>query len=382
MMTKRTKAFLFSLTLAVLVPTILSAGTAVGVANPLRGRVEGFSNVGNRAAEFLTIPVGARGIAMGNAFIAQADDISAIYWNPAGLGFIEGPQAFFSHVDMPLDFSLDYAAAALPLMDGQLILGGFFGIMNIGEEEITTVERPDGTGAYYDGYSVQFGGTIAYNFMDRFSAGLSVKAVREAIFEMNSDALAFDMGTNYHTELFERPVRVSFVITNLGTNMQFAGDKLFIKIKPQEIYSDRLQEGAANRMFPRDFRQANYRTSPFNLPTAFMAGMSMDMYEAENTRWTVAGQFAENNFMPASYAFGTELTHALHEKFTGALRWGWNVERDEVDLENGDRLRGMSFGGGVEAKLYMDTRISIDYAYRDMGRLTQNHVFTLMWKMY
>ncbi len=45
-------------------------------------------------------------------------------------------------------------------------------------------------------------------------------------------------------------------------------------------------------------------------------------------------------------------------------------------------MRGMGFGGGIEAKLFMDTRISIDYAYRDMGRLTQNHVFTLMWKMY
>jgi len=382
MMLNRNRALLLSLTLAVLVPAMLLAAGAGTIANPLRGRVEGFSNVGNRAAEFLTIPVGARGIAMGGAFIAQADDISAIYWNPAGLGFIEGPQAFFSHLDMPLDFSVDYAAAALPLMDGQLILGGFFGIMNIGEEEITTIERPDGTGAFYDGYSVQFGGTIAYNFMDRFSAGLTVKAVREAIHQLNSDAVAFDMGTNYHTELFERPVRVSFAITNLGTNMQFNGDKLFLKVRPQEIYSDRLQDGASNRMFPRDFRDANLRTSPFNLPTAFMAGVSMDMYTGEFTRWTVAGQFQENNYMPSSFAFGTELTHDLHEKFTGALRWGWNVERDEVGLSGDEKLRGMAFGGGLEAALYKDIRITIDYAYRDMGRLTQNHVFTLMWKMY
>src|SRR3972149_6845484 len=113
MMVFRIKTFLSGLLAALLVPAMLAAATG-SIANPLRGRVEDFSQVGNRAAEFLTIPVGARGIGMGNAFIARAGDISAIYWNPAGLGFMEGSQVFFSHVDMPLDFSLDYTAGALP----------------------------------------------------------------------------------------------------------------------------------------------------------------------------------------------------------------------------------------------------------------------------
>ena len=371
----------FALIAALLLPVLLSADQLGDLTNPLRGRVDDFSNVGNRAAEFLTIPVGARGIAMGGAFIAQADDISAIYWNPAGLGFIEGPQVFFSHLDMPLDFSIDYAAGAIPLLDGRLILGGFFGIMNIGEEEITTIESPEGTGAFYDGYSMQFGGTMAFNFSDRFSAGVNVKAVRESIYQLNSTALAFDVGTNYHTELFDKPVKVSFAINNLGTNMQFRGDNLFIQVKPEELYSDRLQAGNVNRMFDRDNRNAYLSTSKFYLPTSFTAGMSMDVYDANDIRWTVAGQFSENNYMPSSFAFGTELARSFTETLTGALRWGWNVERDEIDLEGSDQMRGMSYGGGVEYNLYRDMAIGIDYAYRDLGRLTRNHVFTLMWKM-
>ncbi len=39
------------------------------------------------AGEFLKQPVGARALGMGSAFVALADDPSAVYWNPAGLTF-------------------------------------------------------------------------------------------------------------------------------------------------------------------------------------------------------------------------------------------------------------------------------------------------------
>ena len=45
--------------------------------------------------EFLSIGVGARAQGMGNAFIASVDDVTAGYWNPAGLasfGASEGMQ--------------------------------------------------------------------------------------------------------------------------------------------------------------------------------------------------------------------------------------------------------------------------------------------------
>jgi hypothetical protein len=44
---------------------------------------------GEYAGSFLEIPVGARALAMGGAFTAIADDGSAFYWNPAGIGLIE-----------------------------------------------------------------------------------------------------------------------------------------------------------------------------------------------------------------------------------------------------------------------------------------------------
>ena len=43
------------------------------------------SKSGTTAAQFLKIGIGPRAIAMGSAFTATANDLTAIYWNPAGL---------------------------------------------------------------------------------------------------------------------------------------------------------------------------------------------------------------------------------------------------------------------------------------------------------
>ena len=49
------------------------------------------------AGEFLYVGAGARALAMGSAFAAVSDDISAAYWNPAGLVNARGRMASFMH---------------------------------------------------------------------------------------------------------------------------------------------------------------------------------------------------------------------------------------------------------------------------------------------
>ena len=44
--------------------------------------------VGTTSASFLEIGIGGAGIAMGDAYVASAGDLSAIYWNPAGLALL------------------------------------------------------------------------------------------------------------------------------------------------------------------------------------------------------------------------------------------------------------------------------------------------------
>ena len=47
------------------------------------------SNVATTAAPFLEIGIGSRAIGMGGAYVATANDASAMYWNPAGIGRLQ-----------------------------------------------------------------------------------------------------------------------------------------------------------------------------------------------------------------------------------------------------------------------------------------------------
>ena len=61
-----------------------------------------FSNLyaqSEAGAIFLLIAPGARAGGMGEAQVAVANDAYASYWNPAGLGFLEGQELALMHVN-------------------------------------------------------------------------------------------------------------------------------------------------------------------------------------------------------------------------------------------------------------------------------------------
>ena len=336
--------------------------------NPAAGIAEGFSEAGTRAAEFLTIPVGSRGVALGGAYTALADDISAVWWNPAGLAFLSKPQLFLTVADQPLDVNYTYAAAAAPLLEGKLVMGGFMGVLTMGEQEITTVTQPEGTGAIFSSYSMQTGASFAWNFSDRASAGINVKAVHEDIAGNTQGTVAFDLGTNYHTDFLGREIRLAFLIRNIGGNLAFSGNGLKIPVEPEDLYpgSD----------IARQEREAVRRATSFKLPTSFHIGLAYAVHSGDLHNWLAAAEFSQNNNMPASYSLGSELSRKTGKNATAAVRAGWEFRSDELDLSGAERLRGLSAGGGI-AYDFIAFKGSIDYAYRNWGRLKSSHLFSL-----
>ncbi len=339
-----------------------------GSFNPGDGIPEGFSEAGTRAAEFLTIPVGSRGMAMGGAYGALADEISAVWWNPAGLGFLTGPQVFLAVSDQPLDVSHTYAAAAAPLAGGKLVLGGLMGVLTMGEQEITTVSQPGGTGATFGSYSMQAGASMAWNFSDRASAGINVKGIHEDIAGNTQSTIAFDMGTNYHAMLAGREIRLAFVIRNIGGNLAYSGNGLKIDVDPEELYP--------GGNIARQGREGLRRATSFKLPTSFHIGVSYVLRQGDSHSWLAAVEVNENSNMPVSLSIGSELTRKLNDKVSAAVRGGWELRGDELDLESSDRLRGLSAGGGIGYDFLL-FRGQIDYAWRHWGRLDGMHLFSL-----
>lgn len=342
--------------------------------DPLSGRLEKYAGTGVRSGEFLNIPSDARGVALGEAATALVDDISAVYWNPANLGFLTSPQVMFTNVNYALDFSYNFVAAAVPFKDGQGVYGGFMGILTTEPEEITTLIEPNGTKQYYDGYSMVWGGTFAYNISDRFSAGVNIKWVHEDIWDITANAFAVDIGSNYHTEFMNRPIRIAFAVTNLGSNLRFSGDKLSHNILPDDELDRNKYIGSPR---PERADRFGYRKSnAYNLPSAFKIGINYQPYHDEYNTLNLCGEYRQPNYLQAVFCVGMEYLRAMGGDNALAARFGWKIMRDEMDLDGADKLRGLAFGGGVSHDFWV-FNARADYAYSDNGQLGGLHYISM-----
>jgi len=86
---------------------------------PANAQVRKYSN------EFLSIGVGARGMAMSGAQVASVNDVTAGYWNPAGLAQVtHNFQGSFMHAEYFAGIAkYDYGAIVIPMKDKKRFLG-------------------------------------------------------------------------------------------------------------------------------------------------------------------------------------------------------------------------------------------------------------------
>lgn len=129
-------------------------------------------NLSGLPGAFADIGFGARPAALGNAYVALADDAYSILWNPAGLAEAEAYELAFSYTDQLGLFDYQYASARGKLPGH----GHGFGaaLINTGDEAMQEV-------ALYLGYARRYG---------PLALGLSVK-YRQASFG-NNDLKAED----------------------------------------------------------------------------------------------------------------------------------------------------------------------------------------------
>lgn len=242
----------------------------VGAALPAQGQ----DKVGTAAAAFLGLGVGARATAMGGAQVAQAQGPSALYWNPSAITAMTTNGAEFSNSQWFVDARLQHAA--LVINAGGL---GHFGVgvtaLDYGDELVTTVENPDGTGELWDALDLAVGVSYAKALTDRFSVGGTVKLVRQQIWNESATGGAFDLGVTYDTGL--RGIRIGMAMTNFGTDMRLSGPDLrqAIDVEPGE---------AGNN--PR--LGANLEVDDWPMPLVFRVGVSAVPFQSAEQRLTLA----------------------------------------------------------------------------------------------
>ena len=180
------------------------------------------SGAGTTGGNILTMGVGARPLAMGEAYTAQADDISSLYWNPAGLGLLNQSQASFMYNPSYTDMKFQNAAVALSIENGGI--GGSLSYMSFGPIDGFDVnDQP--TGSVNAHSSV---GTLGAGwFGGPWAAGVNLKGVQATLADVSAIGMAADFGGIYtHQQpVFDGTLRLGAVLRNVGTGLKFIDEK-------------------------------------------------------------------------------------------------------------------------------------------------------------
>jgi hypothetical protein len=247
-------------------------------------------------------------------------------------------------------------------------LTGAFGVsatmVNVGEMEVTTESFQDGTGLFFDSYSLAVAGTYSYRFYDRFSIGGSVKYIREAIWNESASGFALDIGTLLITPL--KDIRLGMNITNFGTKMQMDGRDLLFLNDPDEDISGN------NPNIP-----ASYETDEWKLPLTLRLGLAGEVIKTPMHRLTIAGDWVVPNDNSEALNLGAE--YAFREMFM--LRGGLkglraNEYAGEFKFFQPDNAGGPTFGAGLRIQL-TGLVLKTDYAYETFDRLGSVHKYSL-----
>lgn len=298
--------------------------------------VLGEQRAGISTAQFLKIGVGGRATAMGDAFVAVANDVSALYWNPAGLTQFSENQVMFAHNQWVVDINHDFIGAVYHL-DDENTFGVSLTSLSMDEMKVTTEYAPFGTGEYF-GFS-DLGIAISYSkkMTDQFSFGASVRYIEESLDKLKMRGVMIDLGTYYWTGLGS--TRFSVAVTNFGNDLAPDGEVVLV----------------GNR--------TNSEWQSFSPPTMFRIGFALEPYENDEHRITISIQLNHPNDNSENVSLGAE--YVWNKMFFA--RAGYKINVDEQDF---------TFGAGVNVPVSI-ANISVDYAFANFARLGSAHRFSI-----
>jgi hypothetical protein len=338
------------------------------------------TSYGTTSAEFLLFGAGARGTALGGAFAAIATDVSSVYYNPGGTALVPRMGATIGVYDYIADTRYNWGGIVFPFSGGSRAIGLQVGTFGFKDQPVYTVEQPEGTGSVYSVNETFVGLTLAQNFSDRFSAGLTAKGVFDNLGEASGQAFAVDFGTNFHSQLSGHPIQFSFVLTNLGTNLTYSGNALDVNTPRDPIPNE--------PQVPQEGQPSQFKTAGFNLPTTFRVGLAYDLLTAETSRLTLLGDFNQPNNNRAGFSGGAEWAsqHLGGSPFGFAVRGSYSYlgsnnlsptnPASQTALSDEENLQGLAFGGGLNYGSG-DFNVGVDYAWKYLGVLGGTNFFSI-----
>lgn len=207
---------------------------------------------GDTGLAFLKIGVGARGAAMGEAYVAVAQDPTATYWNPAGIANAPDLEFHASHNEWISDVRYEYVSVVQGLRGHAL--GASVALLHMG-----SMEGRDDTGQFtesFHAYDFAAGLTYARRLFRPLEVGATAKILYERIQDFTTTGFAMDFGARYRTPL--RGLTVATALTNLGPELKYEEDSFLLPVSARVGAAYRtlaLLDGAivaADVRFPND----------------------------------------------------------------------------------------------------------------------------------
>lgn len=335
----------------------------VFLANPIMAQEP--YRIGTTSANFLELGFGGAGISMGDSYVSMANDVSSIYWNPAGLGYLEKNQLMIMHQPWFADISSSFVG--LGYVEPSLGTFGFgLTFVSYGSEDVTSMLSQEGTGEKFDGLDIAMSISYGRKLADWFSFGASGKYISSRIWHESASAIAFDLGAIVNTSFLswtsskENGMKIGMSISNYGTKMQYDGIDL------KRPIDEAPEEGGNFAYVP-----ARYETRGWELPLIFRIGISSYLVYTENNKLSLSIDALHPNNNSEHLNIGSEYLFTLPGVGMLALRGGYK------GLFMVDSHYGWSFGMGFLVNYIGNNNIKIDYAYRDIGLLGKVHAYTM-----
>ena len=232
--------------------------------------------------DFLTAGGGARALGMGSAHTAFVNDITAAYWNVAGLSNVKDLQVAYMHSER---FSgvvgYDYGAIAYPVQSTNGVLAlSFFrqGVDNIANTlnafdpvRNQPVENAADRITFFSAADMAFFLSYATQKTEKLSLGASAKVVHQRLGPFaNAWGYSFDLAAQYNTDFAQFGVQVNDISTmrKLWEVDQSAFNTTNGSF--QDVFNDSIPDGTNELVLPsiRLGSAKTFRFDDFTLITA------------------------------------------------------------------------------------------------------------------
>ncbi len=293
---------------------------------------DNFKKVAQSGMQYLKIGVDAEMVGRGEAGISYVKGVRSIFWNPAGLSYLEGKEIYFSHNSWIADISEEVFAGAMSFDNI-----GTFGVnviwMNYGSLKKTSVANSV-SGSSKLGYvdegtftpvDMAFGVSYSKRISEQFSFGGNLKMMYE------------DYGTNTVVNISGEEEQVDNTIKSFGFDL---GTIYYPGYKS-------LAFAMAIQNFSTDIK---YQQESFGLPLTFKLGLSMNMLDLVEEKPASSLILAIDAIHPRDYT--ERINVGLEYNYLGIfqLRGGYRSNYDIANYTAGVGLR-YSLASGMQFKL-------------------------------